>query len=127
MQANEDLRPFVLAFFAVPRMAAKVDFRFSLHNDQMVEIPNDVLGAHCFTLRYHHLVWFAYRTKYLDRWPKYSHYCYSDGFWFPVFIGTGENEIGFELREPRYRLDGEKLTIDCSEIPLDSLDGDLAG
>lgn len=112
IQANEDLRPFVLVFFAVPRMATEINFQFSLKNDQMVNIPNDILGMHSFALRYHHVVWFAYRTKHLV-WPKYSHYCYGDGYWFPVFIGTSKEAFNIELRQPKYSLDGTKLTINC--------------
>jgi len=122
MQANEDLRPLVLAFFAVPRVATEIDFRFSLQVEQMTSIPNDLLGMHYFTLRYHHVMWFAYRTKHMDKWPKYSHYCYSDGYWFPVFIGTGEGAFTLEFRQPRYLLDGTKLVIDCGEaLPRDAI------
>ncbi len=114
MESKEELRPFLLAFFAVPAIATKMDFIFSLDTDQLANIPNDFLGMNFFTLRYHHILWFAYRTTHLPEWPKVSHYSYSDGYLFPVFIGTPNSRLTVEIREPRYSLSGNALTIDCS-------------
>lgn len=114
MQANEDLKPFVLVFFAVPLQAGNIDFRFSLHEDEMVNIPNDTLGLHTFALKYHNVIWFAYRTKNMDKWPKYAHFSYQDGHSVPLFIGTGPQAFRLEFRMPRYEINGDTVTIDCS-------------
>lgn len=114
MQANEDLKPFVLVFFAVPLQAGSIDFRFSLHEDEMINIPNDILGMHTFALKYHNVIWFAYRTKNMDKWPKYAHFSYQDGNSVPLFIGTGPQAFRLEFRMPKYEINGVTITIDCS-------------
>jgi hypothetical protein len=113
LEAAEDLRPFALVFFAVPQQGIAVHFEFSLHEEDMVNIPNDFLGLHGFSLRFHDVFWFAYRTKHMDRWPKYAHVCYHDGYSFPIFIGTGPTAFRLEFRQPKYVLNGKDLEIRC--------------
>lgn len=114
MQANEDLRPFVLVFFAIPLGMKAVNFQFSLQEDEMNNIPNNFLGAHSFNLRHHSILWFAYRTKDMDKWPKYTHYSYQDGYHVPIFIGTGVQRFRLEFRKPQYSIVDGALSIDCS-------------
>lgn len=114
MQANEDLKPFVLVFFAIPLQTGNIDFRFSLHEDEMVNIPNDILGLHAFALKYHNIIWFAYRTRNMVKWPKYAHFSYQDGYSVPLFIGTGSQAFKLEFRMPRYEINGDAIIIDCS-------------
>jgi hypothetical protein len=116
MEANEELKPLVLVFFAVPQQGITLDFQFNLHMDDMVHIPNDVLGLHRFSLRYHDVFWFAYRTKHMTEWPKYSHICYHDGYTFPIFIGTGIGAYRLEFRQPKYSLIDKKFTIECNQF-----------
>ena len=84
--------------------------------DDMVHIPNDVLGLHRFGLRYHDVFWFAYRTKHMPKWPKQSQICYHDGYTFPVFIGTGIGIYRLEFRQPKYSLIGNEFTIECNQV-----------
>lgn len=114
MQANEDLMPFVLIFFAIPQQGITTNFLFSLSTDEMLNVPNDFLGMHFFSLRYHDVFWFAYRTKNMDKWPKYTHFCYDDGYSVPVFIGEDSGRLILELRQPMYLLKGKVFTIDCT-------------
>lgn len=114
MEANEELKPLVLAFFAVPQQGLAINFQFNLHKEDMVNIPNDVLGLHRFGLRYHDVFWFAYRTKHMEKWPKYAHICYHDGFTFPIFVGTRLGAYKLECREPQYSLMGNELNIMCN-------------
>lgn len=114
MQANESLKPFVLVFFAVPLQAGDIDFRFSLQEDEMVNIPNDILGLHSFGLKYHNIIWFAYRTKNMDKWPKYAHFSYHDGHSVPLFIGARPQAFRLEFRIPRYEINSGAITIDCT-------------
>jgi hypothetical protein len=115
MEANEELMPLILIFFAVPQQGFSVDFRFSLHIDDMVHIPHDALGLHGFSLRYHDVFWFAYRTKHITKWPKHSHFCYHDGYTFPVFIGTGIGTYRLEFRQPNYLLINKAFIIECNQ------------
>lgn len=114
MQYNNELRPFVLVFYAIPQQGISVDFQFSLQIDEMDNVPDDFLGMHGFGLKYHDVIWFAYRTKNMDKWPKYTHFSYQDGYSVPIFVGTGPQEFRLEFRQPKYILDGKVLTIDCS-------------
>jgi len=120
LEANEDLNPFILVFFAVPQQGITTEFQFNLHLDDMVNIPNDILGLHGFGLRYHHVFWFAYRTRHMEKWPKYAHVFYCDGYSFPIFIGTGLGVYRLEYRQPRYALNGNHLTITCNEFYPDN-------
>jgi hypothetical protein len=115
LETKEELKPLVLVFFAVPQQGITINFQFNLHMDDMVNIPNDVLGLHGFGLRYHDVFWFAYRTKHMEKWPKHAHVCYLDGFIFPIFIGTGPGAYRLEYRQPQYSLNGKEFTIICNK------------
>lgn len=115
MEANEELKPLVIAFFAIPQLGITLDFQFTLHMDDMVNIPSDVLGLHGFGLRHHDVFWFAYRTKHMKKWPKQAQICYHDGFTFPIFIGTGLGTYRLEFREPQYSLVDTNFTIMCHQ------------
>jgi hypothetical protein len=119
LEANEELKPVVLVFFAVPQLGLTIDFQFNFHVDDLVNTPNDVLGLHGFGLRYHDVFWFAYRTRHMEKWPKYAHIFYHDGFTFPVFIGTGPGTYRLEYRQPQYSLIDNKFTIMCHQFYLD--------
>jgi hypothetical protein len=125
IQANEKLKPFVLVFFAVPRQGIKVNFQFSLEVDEMVHVPNDFLGMHGFGLLHHDVIWFAYRTKNMEQWPKHTHFSYHDGHSIPIFIGTGPKVFRLEFRQPQYALEDRVFTINCTQPAL-SLDTALS-
>lgn len=114
---TKELKPFVVAFFAIPQhpLGMKIDFEFNLDIEEMENIQNDFLEFPGFSLRYHDIFGLCYRTKYMDYWPKRTHIYYHDGFFVPVFIGTGEGKMRVELREPEYRLLENLLTINCSK------------
>jgi hypothetical protein len=113
LETTEELKPFVLVFFAVPQQGITIDFQIDFHMDDMVNIPNDILGLHGFGLRYHHVFWFAYRTRHMENWPKHAIITYHDGFSFPIFIGTGIGAYRLEYRQPQYSLVDNRLTILC--------------
>jgi len=115
LEANEELKPLVLLFFAIPKQGIEVDFQFCLHVEDMGNIPGDILGLHGFGLRYHDIFWFAYRTKHMVKWPKQSQISYHDGFTFPVFIGTGIGTYRLENRQPKYSLINNHLVIVCDQ------------
>jgi hypothetical protein len=119
IEANEDLKPAVMIFFAFPQKGIKLSFRFNFHDDDLVNVEKDVLGLHRFGLRYHDVFWFAYRTKHMDKWRKYAHVFYHDGFTFPFFIGTGPGTHRIEYRWPKYSLKDNELTITCDGFAPD--------
>jgi hypothetical protein len=103
--------PYVIVFWAVPLIrsyAITVDGSF--HVDDLEEVPPNA-GWGAFNLSTHAIVWFAYRTKHMERWPKNSQACYSDGHAVPLFIGTGEGQFRLEYRRPSYQLEGDQLKI----------------
>lgn len=114
LEANEELRPYVLVFFAAPQ-GLSISFQFSLHVDDMVNVPSDFLGLDGFGLRYHDIFWMAYRTKHMEKWPQQAQIVYHDGFTFPFFIGTGLGVGRWEFRQPQYILTGQKLSIECNQ------------
>lgn len=113
LESKDDLKPFILVFFALPRHGLSVNFNFNLHVDEMESIPNDFLGLHGFSLRYHDVFWFAYRTKHMEKWTKQAQICYHDGFTIPIFVGTGPGQFRLEFREPEYILKEKELEIRC--------------
>jgi len=116
IQTNEELSPYVIMFFAIPQSQTgfKINFEFSLSIDEMNNIPGDMLGGNLFSLRYHDLFWFAYRTKNMTNWPKNKLVCYDDGFKVPVFVGLEDQQYRLEYRNPKYSLIGDQFTINCS-------------
>lgn len=113
LKANEVLKPSVLMFFAVPQKGIRVNFKFNIPSDDLINVPNDLLGMHNFGLRYHDVFWFAYRTRHMEKWPQKSHVCYLDGFTFPILIGVAPGVFRIEYRLPHYSLDKNKLGIEC--------------
>jgi hypothetical protein len=107
----EELKPYVLVFWAVPAVRRlTVNVTAAFHVDDLASIPPES-GFGGFALRTHTVVWFAYRTKHMERWPAHSHLCFHDGFHVPMIIGTGEGASRLELRTPEYQLAGDQLRI----------------
>jgi hypothetical protein len=110
------LKPFVLILFAIPRAAnvQSVDFQPSFHIDEIETVPPD-MGAGLFDLKFHSILWFIYRTKFMNRWPRQSYVSYYDGFTVPMYIGKSENEtsgeLRFELNVPTYEMVDSELRI----------------
>lgn len=114
IESKEKLTPCFIIFFAIPQTGVNINFEFSLSIDEMNNIPGDMLGGHLFSLRYHDLFWFAYRTKHMDVWPKHTIICYDDGFKVPIFIGTAKGQLRVDYRMPEYLLKDKQFTIKCN-------------
>jgi hypothetical protein len=101
---TKEWHPLVFIFWAVPLIGSlTVHISGAFQSDDLEEIlPNSGWGA--FGLALHALVWFAYRTKHMDRWPKYSQASYADGHTAPLLIGTGPGQFRLEYRRPNYTL-----------------------
>jgi hypothetical protein len=103
--------PFVMIFFAIPRISIlTVSFHFSFDIDDLDNIPPEG-GLGFMDLAFHSVCWFAYKTKHMNKWPKYPHICYYDGFKVPMFIGTSEGMCRMELHNPIYVLTQTELSI----------------
>jgi hypothetical protein len=106
-----ELKPYVLIFWAVPSVRAlRVNVLASFHVDDLESVPPES-GFGAFGLRMHNVVWFAYRTKHMARWPAESHLSFHDGFHTPVIVGTGEGACRLELRASTYNLANDNLQI----------------
>lgn len=111
LKKTGDLKPFVMVFFAVPSkpgLSAKI--KASFHVDDVETIPPDFAFG-TLGLRYHNVVWFYYRTKYMGKWPQSTHICYFDGHEIPMFIGSELGEARVEVRNPTYIINGNQLSI----------------
>jgi hypothetical protein len=111
VMTTKEWHPLVFIFWAVPLFPSfTVSVTGSFHADDLQEIPpNSGWGA--FGLALHAIVWFAYRTKHMDRWPKHSQASYADGHAVPLLIGTGPGHFRLEYRQPSYTLVNTALTI----------------
>jgi hypothetical protein len=111
VMTTKQWHPYVIVFWPVPRTRSYiVNVNGSFHVDDLEEVPpNGGWGA--FNLSMHAVVWFAYRTKHMARWPLNSQGCYSDGHIVPLFIGTGPGQLRLEYRQPTYQLEENKLSI----------------
>jgi hypothetical protein len=111
VMTTKQWHPYAVVFWAVPlTRSLTITITGSFQADELEEVPpNGGWGA--FSLATHALVWFAYRTKHMQRWPKKSQACYADGYLVPLFIGTGLGEFRLEYRQPHYSLDEGRLGI----------------
>jgi hypothetical protein len=107
----KELKPYVLIFWAVPgTRKLTVNIESQWHVDDIESVPPE-LGMGSFGLRVHNVIWFAYRTKHMNRWPAVSHLCFHNGYHVPALIGTGEGQCRLELTAPRYELAGDELRV----------------
>lgn len=107
----QESKPYVLIFWAVPAITKlTVNIGASFQADDLENVPPES-GFGAFALRIHTVVWFAYRTKHMSRWPAESHLCFHDGYHVPVLIGTGVGACRLELRSPKLHLFDNRLKI----------------
>src|SRR5207249_223996 len=83
LQSSNDIKPFVMTFFAVPLRKMTVEINSSFHINDIISIPPVDTGWGGFSLKHHMIVWFYYRTKNMERWAANTHVCYYDGFKVP--------------------------------------------
>lgn len=112
IKSSEELKPLVLVFFAIPQKSLTINFHMSINTDLLNNIPDDFLGTVIISLKYHDVFCFAYRTKHMEKWPKYSHYIYSDGYLCPLFIGMEPGRFGIEIRMPKYQINQNNLSLE---------------
>ena len=115
LKSNKELKPFVMIFFAVPSRKMKVEISASFHINDIISIPPIDTGWGEFSLKYHNIVWFYYRTQNMEEWAANTHVCYFDGYRVPFFIGMGKGNCRVEFRNPTYVLKNDILTI---SIPM---------
>jgi hypothetical protein len=107
----KQFHPYVIILWAVPAIhALTVSINGSFNVDDLEEVPPNA-GWGTFTLVQHSIVWFAYRTKHMARWPRNSQACYYDGHAVPMLIGTSVGAFRLEFRQPTYTLVDDRLTI----------------
>ncbi|MEK7467016.1 MAG: hypothetical protein AAB074_06325 [Planctomycetota bacterium] len=107
----KSLAPYVFVFWAIPATKKlQVTVNFGFHVDDLTGLPPEG-GFGGFGLALHAVVWFAYRTKHMERWPAGPLVSYFDGYFVPVFIGTSVGNARLELRKPEFTLDESKLLI----------------
>lgn len=110
MHANEELRPFILFFLAVPLVVTQVEIDVLFPQEVLGDVPGDILGVQSFELRFHRIVWYAYRTKHLS-WPRDSYFCYGDGYSIPLFVGAGVESLNIDFGPVHYSKSGTTLRI----------------
>jgi hypothetical protein len=101
VMTTKDWHPYVLVLWAVPIVAGSLDIQSSFQVGDLEEVPPNS-GWGFFNLALHSVVWFAYRTKFMERWPKEAQACFSDGYTVPLLIGTGPGACRLEYRQPEY-------------------------
>lgn len=103
--------PYVIIFWAVPAsQPLTVNIQSSFEVDDLEEVPpNSGWGG--FSMVHHSIVFFAYRTKHMERWPLNSQAFYSDGHTVPMVVGTGVGKFRVEYRVPTYTLTNDILSI----------------
>jgi hypothetical protein len=107
----ERMVPYVVVFWAVPAVKKlSVKVAASFHVNDLESVPPES-GWGSFGLALHAVVWFAYRTRHLLRWPQVTHIAFHDGFLVPLLIGTAEGTCRVEYRPPSYQLTETSLMI----------------
>ena len=109
--STESARPLALVLWAVPNfLPLTVEVRVSFQAADLQSIPPDY-GFGYIQLLHHSIVWFAYRTNGMERWPQRPHACFQDGYRVPIFIGTTEGSMRVELRTPQFSFKGGVVRI----------------
>lgn len=104
-------QPYILIFWAVPLQSiSTIEIDGSFHVDDIESVPPDA-GWGGFSLLSHGIIWFAYKTKHMNTWPKNTQACYLDGSLVPMFIGTAVGAYRLEVKQPKYSLIGSELKI----------------
>ena len=113
----EPTKPFTMVFFAVPGLSNfQVRIDASFHIDEVTKLPPEASFGN-FSLLYHNIVWFYYRTTHMEHWPVQSRICYYDGFKVPMFIGESQDsnikeaKCKLEIRHPDYKLEENMLKV----------------
>ena len=103
--------PFAFILWAVPSSTAiQVQITASFDVEDLESVPPDS-GFGFIPLLHHAVVWFAYRTKGMCRWPQRAHACFHDGHCVPVFVGKAEGDMGVSLRTPTFGVSEGVLSI----------------
>lgn len=115
---SNQTKPFAIIFLAVPHLKnLKVELNLGFDQEDLESIPPES-GWGAIRLRYHDIIWFYYRTKHMDKWPKQTHICYDDGHSIPFYIGkTPGTDMGaatIVLCKPIYTLNENVLGIACT-------------
>lgn len=97
--------PWALMFFAIPRANGlkKVEIQAQFDIDDLDSIPPEG-GFGAMDLVRHDVVWYAYRTKYMQDWPGDPHISYLDGFHVPAFAGRSDEGYRFVVITPTYEI-----------------------
>jgi hypothetical protein len=121
-----EIRAFTIMFFAIPQQTIPVHTHFlpSFSMNYFEDFRKDIWFGN-FSLAYHDIFWFAYRTKTMTKWPKQTHIFYHDGYLVPLFLGSAPVEeklaqLKVTLQEPTYRLNGNNLYITLNFPELDA-------
>jgi hypothetical protein len=96
IQTKEELNPSVFVLFAVPkniRVPFNINVKFKIEDIGETENPPVSFGQ--MELRYHSVVWVAYRSLFMNKWPDCSYLGYLDGIHFPFIFAkkNGQAEI----------------------------------
>ena len=111
LMTTKQWHPYVVIFWAVPIAAiSKVEVGGSFQVEDLEEVPPNG-GWGCFNMSLHTIVWFAYRTKHMNKWPLNSQASYNNGYTVPVLIGTDVGKFRLEYRQPNYELNDTQLSI----------------
>ena len=112
-------KAFVIVFFTIPQKKIPLEINFNpiFDIDLFGEDFAKNIGFGSFSLSYHDVLWFAYKTKDIIKWPRQSHVFYYDGFLVPLFIGR-KNDTDSKyramvavLQEPHYKYKNNNLRI----------------
>jgi hypothetical protein len=111
LMTTKQWHPYVIVFWAVPLTnISKVEVGGSFQEEDLEEIPPNG-GWGCFNMSSHAIVWLAYRTKHMNKWPLNSQACYNNGYIVPVLIGTDAGKFRLEFHQPSYDLNDNQLSI----------------
>ncbi|MBI3174400.1 MAG: hypothetical protein HYZ25_11810 [Chloroflexi bacterium] len=113
---DKPLKPFCMVLFAIPSVLGikHINLQGSFQIDDLETIPPEG-GFGDIALRHHTVIWFAYRTKFMDKWPAQSIVSYTDGYLVPMFVGKSTSddtsEFQYELKKPSYEFSEGNVNI----------------
>ncbi len=103
--------PGIFVFFAVPALGAEIEgINFRIPADSQCSEPQHQWGQ--FRLHSHLIVWYFYRTKFMDCWPEQTHACALDGLHVPLMVGIDNFKVRIETKLPKISLVNNHLKID---------------
>lgn len=113
---NQNLEPFTLVLFAIPKAEgiSEIEINVNFDFEKYGFSPLNNGGFGLIEFRYHQIAWWVYQTEKMKSWANESYVSYGDGFYVPLIMGqTGdqENKVIYQICSPEYTIQNKVFSL----------------